>query len=318
MKRYNQSVSVSLTGGLGNQLFQLAFMMYTAGDRTIQLDWTLGHPRLNTNGEPEIISFKFSRNVLVLKKGSRSRVISRLFRYLLRQSTRTNQTNRKRLLYYCIEILMSLLLSCKHKKRISVFTARGIGYFSHLDSRSNNYFIGYFQSHIWANNKNVYSKLMEMKPRKSSSELEYFIEMAKHESPLVVHFRLGDYKMEKLLGILPGKYYELAIKKQMVTNMYKTIWAFSDEPELARLTLNKLDYKNIRWIPNINDSPTQTLEVMRYGKGYVIANSTFSWWGAFLSYTKDPRVIAPYPWFREQESPASIILPHWESIDPWN
>lgn len=318
MKSDKHSISMSLTGGLGNQLFQLAFIMYTAEDRTIQLDWTSGHPRLSANGEPEIKSFKLPGNVLLLEKGNRTGLISRLVGYLLRQSTRTKQTTFRRLIFCFAVTFTNLLLSGKNKKKISIFTGRGIGYFSNSPSRINNYYIGYFQSHFWVNNNNVYSKLMEMKPRKLSSDVEYFFELAKRESPLVVHFRLGDYKMEKLLGILPDKYYELAIKKQIATNQYKTIWAFSDEPELAKLNLNKLDYKNVRWIPNINDSPSQTLEVMRYGKGYVIANSTFSWWGAFLSYTKNPRVIAPNPWFKFQQSPISIIPPHWESIDPWN
>jgi len=53
---------------------------------------------------------------------------------------------------------------------------------------------------------------------------------------------------------------------------------------------------------------------MRFGKGYIIANSTFSWWGARLSYEEEPDVIVPKPWFAQAEVPIDLIPSNWEEL----
>jgi len=63
---------------------------------------------------------------------------------------------------------------------------------------------------------------------------------------------------------------------------------------------------------NIDNSSASTLEAMRFGRGYVIANSTFSWWGAYLSHTDHAEVIAPDPWFQGMDSPDSLIPRNWQ------
>jgi hypothetical protein len=54
---------------------------------------------------------------------------------------------------------------------------------------------------------------------------------------------------------------------------------------------------------------------MRLGEGYVIANSTFSWWGAYLSRSSNPLIIAPRPWFSKVESPRDLIPDSWLTIE---
>jgi hypothetical protein len=98
---------------------------------------------------------------------------------------------------------------------------------------------------------------------------------------------------------------------------FKKIWVFSDEPALAQIQFSKILPEELRWIPEIDGSATKTLEVMRFGHGYVIGNSTFSWWGASLSYTNWAKVIAPDPWFKNLPTPHSLIPPNWETINPW-
>lgn len=115
---------------------------------------------------------------------------------------------------------------------------------------------------------------------------------------------------------IPGKdYYTDAISQQWSTGLYKKIWVFSDEPEVAVSHLPQQYLSQIRWIPEIDSSAAQTLEVMRLGAGFVIGNSTFSWWGAFLAYNSEAHVIAPRPWFKFGKSPQDLIPPGWKQID---
>ena len=151
----------------------------------------------------------------------------------------------------------------------------------------------------------------------SDPELLELEALSARENPLVVHIRLGDYKKEDSFGTLPKEYYERSIEKMWNTGKYKVIWAFSDEPILAKEILSSIKDKNIRWISEIDGSAGKTLEAMRLGCGYVIGNSTFSWWGAFLSHTPEAKVIAPNPWFKSIPAPKDLFPPHWDLEVSW-
>jgi hypothetical protein len=95
-----------------------------------------------------------------------------------------------------------------------------------------------------------------------------------------------------------------------------TIWIFSDEIARAKELIEvDLDSNLVRWIEEVDQSPASTMELMRHGVGYVIANSTFSWWAAYLSYNTGSPVIAPDPWFKEIEEPAGLIPPSWNRLN---
>jgi hypothetical protein len=52
---------------------------------------------------------------------------------------------------------------------------------------------------------------------------------------------------------------------------------------------------------------------MQFGGAHIIANSTFSWWGAYLSRSTKI-VIAPGSWFKDLEEPLDLIPPEWKRI----
>jgi hypothetical protein len=58
-------------------------------------------------------------------------------------------------------------------------------------------------------------------------------------------------------------------------------------------------------------STIETLEVMTHGSGFVIANSSFSWWGATLRQKVEAPVCAPAPWFRNIVEPLDIRPENW-------
>ena len=106
-------------------------------------------------------------------------------------------------------------------------------------------------------------------------------------------------------------YYQKSIRELWKSNLYKTAWVFSDEINEARKYLQGLEIKEIRYIADVADSSAQTLEAMRLGKGYVIGNSSFSWWAARLSRNPGAKVIAPSPWFIGQKELEVLIPPNW-------
>jgi predicted nucleic acid-binding Zn finger protein len=170
--------------------------------------------------------------------------------------------------------------------------------------------VGYFQSYRWGGESQIALK-KSLNFISKSATIETYESLAESEIPLVVHVRLGDYLLENGFGTPSPEYYAQAIKYALSTGTYGKIWLYSDDlPRAISLLPSDLDIE-LRMIDEIDASPTATLETMRFGKGYVIANSTFSWWGAFLSYSDNPLVIYPSPWFKSIESPAKLVPPTW-------
>jgi hypothetical protein len=59
---------------------------------------------------------------------------------------------------------------------------------------------------------------------------------------------------------------------------------------------------------------SENLELMRLAKGFIIANSTFSWWGAFLSREKNCLVTYPSPWFSDLANPPMLFPEKWVGV----
>mgnify|MGYP003342821508 FL=1 len=97
---------------------------------------------------------------------------------------------------------------------------------------------------------------------------------------------------------------------------FDDIWVFSDEINLVRKEIPFKENKyRVKWFGNLELTDYETLELMRYGSGYIIANSTFSWWAAYLAYNKSAPVIAPNKWFQQGEDPNELCPPDWIKIE---
>jgi hypothetical protein len=153
--------------------------------------------------------------------------------------------------------------------------------------------------------------MTSLKVREPSQQLLKLGALAKTEEPLIVHMRFGDYRLENSFGLLTQKYYQESVKELWSSGDFKSVWVFSDEIDEARRYLQDTKISEIRYIPDVAKSSAQTLEAMRLGKGYVIGNSSFSWWAAQLSDNVNAKVIAPTPWFIGQDEPSALIPPNW-------
>ncbi len=133
--------------------------------------------------------------------------------------------------------------------------------------------------------------------------------------PVSVHLRLGDYR--SFLGedvTLPLAYYANAMQHVRVRVPDPTFVVFSDEPEFARQHLPETG-KAIFVHHNNALTAFEDLRLMAACKHHVIANSSFSWWGAWLNPDEGKLVCAPPVWPGASVPQPDILPPRWVKID---
>lgn len=300
-----------LTGGLGNQLFQLAAGLERA--RIVYVTQCLGSPRM-TLGKADLFGFTLPPNVHFIDCNKGHRVSGKMFNLLISIGARRNWIKRNRFLTFALRLSSSLIFSIHFKTLLWVTFSREIGFDSKQIKSKGNFIVGYFQSWRYMNIPQVSQKMknIELKGERSES---YSTQLATstHQT-LGLHVRLGDYKHEKSFGVLGGNYFAKALEVALAKQEFDQVWLFSDEPELA-LTLIPQIPLPVRVVPIKNISSAETLDLLRECACLIISNSTFSWWGAMISRENLVEVIAPTPWFVDVPDPIDLIPNDWTKID---
>jgi hypothetical protein len=112
------------------------------------------------------------------------------------------------------------------------------------------------------------------------------------ENPIALHVRRGDYiKNAENHFNLPSAYYEAALSK---FDANRNVIVFSDDPVWCH---DEGTFADDRFIISENEDNRVDLCLMSLCDDFIIANSSYSWWGAWLSANKDKTVIAPAQWF---------------------
>ena len=313
----NRPIYLSLTGGLGNQLFQLSAALSLANGREVVIFDCFGKPRKGRFGNSEISDLILPTKIDIVDRKEAHWFLQKIVGYSLRIGVIPSRFEKLFSFQKIVPLLSSLALSIYLRKVVRIFIATGNGYDSRLLQTRSNFLIGYFQSFLWTSNPDVKKIMQGLFKFPMSAEYSKYEVLAAKERPLVVHIRLQDYLVEEEFGIPPIQYYRDAIKLQMETGKYGSIWLFSDNLNSARDHFPNEFQHHIREVELAEKSSCITLGVMALGHGYVIANSTFSWWGAFLSEISDKKVIAPFPWFKGKESPELLLSEEWKTLNPW-
>lgn len=134
---------------------------------------------------------------------------------------------------------------------------------------------------------------------------------------VAVHFRRGDYLGQySSIGALSSKYYDYAIQSMRARVPSDTVYyIFSDEieavereykPTVPHLFVKCFDHANYY----------DKIRLMQICNHNVIANSTFSWWAAWLNVNKNKIIISPKKWFSDGHHPDNDMCPEkWEKIE---
>ena len=309
---------VMLTGGLGNQLFQLAAALYFAENRPVELVDSIGRPRTNSFGLPDIDTFVLPLDVLIIKSDKYSMLISKTSGFMLRKGMNPHWYEKNKLFEFLTQLLSSILLSIYLKDKVALSASNNVGYSDDIKASGSKFLVGYFQSYKWLENTEVLKKMHNMSPKnKDDSNFLNWIKLAKSEKPIILHLRLGDYRNENSFGIPNPDYYKRSLDYILKLNSNNKVWIFSDETDSALDFLPQEYLDHYKLIDTRNLDSAQTLEIMKYGISYVIGNSTFSWWAATLSKTNSPIVVAPCPWFKSLEEPESLIPNNWIRVSAW-
>lgn len=127
-----------------------------------------------------------------------------------------------------------------------------------------------------------------------------------------LHVRRGDYvsdpKTNSVHGICGVDYYSNAIDmiRERIENPH--FFIFSDDPEWACCNI-KSDAPTTYVRHNDCSNDYEDMCLMRMCKHHIIANSSFSWWGAWLSENPEKIVIAPQKWFNSKNMDTRDLIP---------
>ncbi|TCD12754.1 alpha-1,2-fucosyltransferase [Pedobacter frigidisoli] len=139
-------------------------------------------------------------------------------------------------------------------------------------------------------------------------------EVIKNTNSVSLHVRRGDYVGHSLLGgICDLDYYKKAVNLVEETTANPTFFVFSNDIEWCKshLKINNAHY--ISW--NKNEESYIDMQLMSICKHNIIANSSFSWWGAWLNKNPNKIVIAPKSWTNDSNYDDREVCPkNWIKI----
>jgi len=177
-----------------------------------------------------------------------------------------------------------------------------------LTKRGNVYYDGYFQCEKYFEEiQDEIKSAFTFKPNTDDKLNQYIKEIESYECPIFIHVRRGDYVTLSDQNIVHWlcemSYYQKAT--QFMAEKYPncTFIAISDDPEWLKENL-KINYSFKIYSTKLD---IMLLKACKHG---ICANSSYSWWGAWLINNPDKTIIAPYPWF-EDTQPNDIIPDNW-------
>ena len=136
------------------------------------------------------------------------------------------------------------------------------------------------------------------------------------QNAVSVHIRRGDYLQNDDLygGICTAAYYDKAIQYIMRQTEEIVFYFFSDDIAWAKEKYAGLSHSVFVTKALFEDyEDWYDMCLMSCCKHNIVANSTFSWWGAWLNGNPDKIVIAPHKWLNGTELP-DICPPDWIRI----
>ena len=290
-------IITKLMGGLGNQMFQYAAGKALAWNHGVECKTDLSFLNADPKGLYTQRKFEldiFQNPISVIKE-------TELKNFLVKHNSQFNILLNKAFPFVC---------------KNHFITEKGHQYQSDFFNTSKDTYIsGFWQSEKYF--KNHESKIREVFTIKKNliEDTHKWLDQIKHTNSVSVHIRRGDYinlsSANSFHGICSNEYYEEALK--FIGSKIKEIvfFVFSDDIEWCKANF-KINFP-VHFVET--DSAYKEMYLMQNCVHNIIANSSFSWWSAWLNSNENKIVIAPKKWFNDENINTKDIVPEsWIKI----
>ncbi len=280
-------IVVKIIGGLGNQLFQYALGRRIAylNDEALKLDIS-GFETYNLH-KYGLNHFNISGDIATKReirsfRGSNNKYIREIINIINRNGFYLPYVQKNKIIF-----------------------ERSINYDpSILDYTVDIYLEGYWQSEKYFKDvEEIIRKDFTIKTPSEPQNIKNANEI-KNSEAVCIHVRRGDYvsnpTVYQSLGLCPLDYYYRAI--DYITSKVENphYFVFSNDPGWTQQNI-QIDAPTTYISNNPPEKNFEDLRLMTLCKYFIIANSSFSWWGAWLSSNKQKIVIAPSKWYKGRQ-----------------
>ena len=286
MKDYSDAIVVKMTGGIGNQLFGLAAGLNQAKrlDCRLVLD-------ARAFGTTEIRTFELGEigyEVLQPVKGPEK--ASSKFRLLAKPKSLAN---------------------------LQVFKESSFDFDASINQvRPGTLLTGYFQSfkYFTESEEDLLNILAVPVANDANANSP-----SRGLSEITMHVRRGDYMDERTMrfhGLATNSYFNRSLRFLGSTLDTARVNIYSESPEQIKLREYQTKF-DMSLVDDSSFSAIETLNFMSRAEGFIMSNSSFSWWGAWLMSVRGGTgpVIAPRPWFASGLSAHDLLKPDWITLD---
>jgi hypothetical protein len=286
------SLKVSIAGGLGNQLFRFMAAIYISSltKKSIHLDlsWYDRKQYLGSSRQYELEYFPAIRNLDFFK--TKSNIMTRYSNSVLERFPRIS----KGVFGYCNN------LSTFHDlEKIEILNCDS----QDIDFLPRDEIIQDYLSF----------------PRETTDWFKNHKKLIDKGEPISVHVRMTDYlKYPEIYNVLSRDYYVDAIsllRKKIGTD--RPIWLFSDDPKAALDWLGNF-VKFTRVItPDTKIRPAEIMRLLSMSSGIILANSSFSWWSAYLGYLNKNtiEIVIPRRFLAIENPSINLLVQGWTVLD---
>jgi len=284
-------IIVKIIGGLGNQMFQYAFGYAISQRNNVKLKLDISGFQLYDLRQFDLGTYNIN--------------------YILASNKEV-----KKYKYKSENLLYKVIRKIFQKNTLlSKYFIKESGFYFDTDVFNvgeSAYFDGYWQSEKYF--KEYRDELLNIFSLKNGihNKSQKYKEEINNTNSISLHIRRGDYisneHTNNVHGVCTLDYYKHAVLKSKATVKNPYYFIFSDDLEWAKNNFNFI--KNKTFIKLEKDVPdAEEMYLMSQCNHNIIANSSFSWWGAWLNNNPNKIVIAPKKWFNDESINTKDLIP---------